>query len=75
MWLNIFYGYNGKGDSVGLQTGTWDNSAVNIVSEITDILVNDFSFNIVLCTEVLEHVPDPRLAIKEMARILKPGGS
>jgi ubiquinone/menaquinone biosynthesis C-methylase UbiE len=28
----------------------------------------------VLCTEVLEHVPDPLAAIKEFSRLVKPGG-
>lgn len=69
-----FNGYDGGGDGAGLHTGTWDYSAVNIISDITDIPVDDSIFDIVLCTEVLEHVPDPRLAIKEMLRVLKPGG-
>jgi SAM-dependent methyltransferase len=29
----------------------------------------------VLCTEVLEHVPNPDLVISEVARVLKPGGA
>ncbi len=32
------------------------------------------SFDTVLSTQVLEHVPDPRLLIAEMARVLRPGG-
>jgi SAM-dependent methyltransferase len=34
----------------------------------------DASFSVVLCTEVLEHLEDPKQAIKEMARVLTPGG-
>lgn len=42
--------------------------------DITAIPVPDGAFDAVLCTEVLEHVPYPIEALKEMARILKPGG-
>lgn len=32
------------------------------------------SMDLVICTQVLEHVPDPRLVLREIRRILKPGG-
>ena len=69
-----FAEYDGRGDGSGLQTGAWDCSSIDIVSDILAIPVPDASFDIVLCTEVLEHVPNPRLAIEEMLRILKLGG-
>ena len=65
--------YDGSGD-IGLQTGTWDNSKLDIVSDITSIPRPDASFDAIMCTEVLEHVPDAVAAIKEMNRLLKPGG-
>ena len=66
--------YDGKGDS-GLQTGSWDFSQVDIVSDILDIPEPNASFDAVLCTEVLEHLPDPVRALDEMARLLRPGGT
>jgi ubiquinone/menaquinone biosynthesis C-methylase UbiE len=66
--------YDGKGD-VGLQTGEWDNSKLDIVSDIVDIPLPDKSLDAVMCTEVFEHIPDPISAIKEFSRLLKPGGS
>lgn len=43
-------------------------------SDINEIPVPDNSFDVILCTEVLEHVPEPVTAVGELARILKPGG-
>jgi ubiquinone/menaquinone biosynthesis C-methylase UbiE len=47
---------------------------VDYVGDICSIPVEDASFDVILCTEVLEHVPEPIRAIQEFARILKPGG-
>jgi SAM-dependent methyltransferase len=66
--------YDGKGDK-GLQTGSWDFSQIDIVSDILNIPEPNASFDAVLCTEVLEHLPDPVRALDEMARLLRPGGT
>jgi ubiquinone/menaquinone biosynthesis C-methylase UbiE len=68
-----FAQYTGGGQ-IGLQTGTWDNTQLDIISDITAIPVENASFDAVMCTEVLEHVPDPVAAIKELNRVLRPGG-
>jgi len=47
---------------------------LDYISDIVDIPVPDGHFDVVICTEVLEHVPEPIKAIQEMSRILKPGG-
>lgn len=69
-----FCQYEGSGDGKGLQTGTWDTKRIDIVSDITKIPVQDGEFDAVLCSEVLEHVPHPELAVKELARVTKKGG-
>ena len=33
------------------------------------------TFDAVICTEVIEHIPDDRAAVRELARVLKPGGT
>jgi ubiquinone/menaquinone biosynthesis C-methylase UbiE len=47
---------------------------IDFVSDINTIPVNSNEFDVILCTEVLEHVPEPISAIKEMSRILKSKG-
>jgi SAM-dependent methyltransferase len=44
------------------------------VCDIESIPVESNRFGVVVCTQVLEHLPDPLGAFKELARILKPGG-
>jgi ubiquinone/menaquinone biosynthesis C-methylase UbiE len=66
--------YDGQGNAEGLQRGTWDNSRIDIVSDITSIPVPDESFDAVMCVEVFEHLPEPIKAIQEFARLLKPSG-
>lgn len=68
-----FAQYSGEG-TIGLQTGTWDNTKLDIVSDITTIPLDNYSVDAIMCTEVLEHIPNPIAAIKEFSRIIKPGG-
>jgi SAM-dependent methyltransferase len=42
--------------------------------DITDIRHPDGSFDVVLCSHVLEHVPDDGDALRELHRVLRPGG-
>jgi SAM-dependent methyltransferase len=67
--------YTGQGSAIGLQQAKWDTSAVDIICDITAIPEPDASFDAVLCTEVLEHLPEPAPALRELARLLKPGGT
>jgi len=46
----------------------------SVLGDIEDMPFEDEAFSGVLCTEVLEHVPDPHTALKQVWRVLEPGG-
>lgn len=66
--------YDGTGSGDGLHPGKWDNSKIDIISDITKIPEPDGSFDAVMCIEVFEHLRDPIRALRELTRLLKPGG-
>jgi len=66
--------YEGIGDGAGLQTNDWNVTRIDIIGDIIDIPEDDDSFDVILCTEVFEHIPDPVLAIAEFQRLLKKDG-
>jgi len=47
---------------------------LDYVCDMTDIPVEDGRFDRVLFNQVLEHLPEPGLALAELNRVLKPGG-
>lgn len=65
--------YDGTGSGVGLQTGSWNYEGLDFVCDLLDI-PEDKSYDAVLCTEVLEHVPDPVAALEKLARLVCPNG-
>jgi 2-polyprenyl-3-methyl-5-hydroxy-6-metoxy-1,4-benzoquinol methylase len=44
------------------------------VADLTRLPYADASFDAVVCGWVLEHLPDPRPGLRELARVLHPGG-
>lgn len=50
------------------------NEGVDIVGDVHNLPFEDDTFDVILCTEVLEHLMQPQRAIDEMRRVLKPKG-
>ena len=48
--------------------------AADLVGPVEALPVEDGSFDIVLCTQVLEHCDDPAKAVAELRRVTAPGG-
>ena len=44
-------------------------------ADITRMPYHDHAFHTVICSEVLEHIPAHNRAVKELVRILRPGGT
>lgn len=69
-----FCQYKPNQDQHGLHGEKWDYSHIDIESDITCIPLEDNSVDVILCTDVFEHLSNPVLAVKEFARLLKTSG-
>jgi len=48
---------------------------VSVIAGGVDMPFSSAAFDVIFCTEVLEHIPDPAAALRELARVLKPAGA
>jgi 2-polyprenyl-3-methyl-5-hydroxy-6-metoxy-1,4-benzoquinol methylase len=51
-----------------------DNPMVDRVCPVEALAAEDESADVVLCLSVLEHVDDPGQSVKELSRVVRPGG-
>ncbi len=56
-------------DEIGETKGCWGLTASNILN----LPFKDATFDVVICSEVMEHIPDHEDAAAELLRVLKPG--
>jgi SAM-dependent methyltransferase len=61
----------GARDYVGVDTA---NPAADLEGSVEQLPVDDGSYDIVLCTQVLEHVEHPERVVAELRRVVAPGG-
>lgn len=51
-----------------------NHPAADLRGPLESLPIEDASFDIVLCTQVLEHADDPAQVVRELWRVVKPGG-
>jgi len=54
---------------------SWRGKGVYVVADATHLPFKAGSFSQVICSEVLEHLPEDRPALREIASVMKTGGS
>jgi SAM-dependent methyltransferase len=63
------------------RTSDWENSphagarSADVIGSLDALPVEDARFDAVMTTQVLEHVRDPRAVLRELCRVVRPGGS
>jgi ubiquinone/menaquinone biosynthesis C-methylase UbiE len=55
-------------------TGLWANRITLIRQDASQLPFPDATFDAVVCLEALEFMPDPDQVLREMVRVLRPGG-
>jgi len=59
---------------IDLMPDHYDYGVKTIKMDLTAMTFADNYFDVILCSHVMEHIRNDRTAIKEMYRVLKPGG-
>jgi SAM-dependent methyltransferase len=53
---------------------SWDYHGTDIVGNLEKIPIRDNAVDAVICTQTIEHMSEPEQVLKELQRVLKPGG-
>lgn len=65
---------NYKAIDLAVGESRWNYANLDYVGSLHEMPIENEAFDAVLCTQVLEHLEWPRESVKEMHRVLKPGG-
>ena len=74
VYKKLFSHCNYKAIDLAVGESRWNYANLDYVGSLHEMPIGDEVFDAVLCTQVLEHLEWPRESVKEMHRVLKPGG-
>lgn len=63
-----------KLENLDYKTADLESPLADYKCDVQEMPFDDNTYDVVICNHVLEHVPDDIVAMKEILRILKPGG-
>ena len=70
-----FYKRFRKLKNLDYTTTDLESPLADVKADICNLPFEDNSFDFILCNHVLEHIPDDTQAMKELFRVLQPGGT
>lgn len=70
-----FYSRFRKLENLDYTTTDLNSPLADVKADICNLPFEDDSFDFILCNHVLEHIPDDEKAMKELYRVLSPGGT
>lgn len=74
-YASLFTGQVTLHVGIDLPTSRSGSTVVDVYASGLALPFRAGAFDAVLCTEVLEHVPEPNQLLTEVARVLRPGGA
>lgn len=73
-WAKHFAGHLYVAIDSGVGDAEWDYSQIHVCADLEAIPMASNQADVVLSTQVLEHVRDPARVLREANRVLRPGG-
>ncbi|GAK76898.1 glycosyltransferase [Nonlabens ulvanivorans] len=71
---NVFIKRFRESETITYTTTDLLSPLADVKADICNLPFEDNSYDFILCNHVLEHIPDDETAMKELYRVLKPGG-
>jgi len=70
----LYARYTDSSVGIDVPTTQHEDTRIDVMANGMALPFDREAFDIVLCTEVMEHVPEPQKMLREIRRVLRPGG-